>query len=292
MIYHYTSVDTFQGIMKSYRSSNDKEHLVFWASNILCMNDPTEMQLGYDAIINYLPQIEDEMNIEDEKRISRLKTKYHVLGWTEQDKDRFFREQSFNPVLAPFVISFSKEKESIPMWYIYGKEGQGINLHLDEKELNSAHGLLLVDINYHEDLASSPYKRTFDFVIRQQYNKFMEGIDGKESDLGFFPEMFGTMRAICLMLSPFFKDRLYEYENESRIIQYFPSQKINYRYSPNGFLIPYIEIPIPLKAFKAVGLGPCSDFNLSRQKIRMELDASIQNNNIEIHHSNVPLRYM
>lgn len=292
MIHHYTSVDTFQNIMKGYRSSEDKEHFVLWASSILSMNDPTEMQTGFDVILKRLPQIEDEMNVEEEKRISRIVTNYHVLGWTEQEKEQFFREKSFNPNLAPFVISFSKDKESIPMWYMYGKGGHGINLHLDENELNSTQGLLIVDVNYHEDIVNSPYKKTFANVIKSQYDDYLRGINGKESDLGFFSEKLETLRIICLMLSPFFKNRLYEYENESRAIFYFPSQIIKYRYSSNGFLIPYIEIPIPLKAFKAVGLGPCSDHTLLEQRIRLELDASIPNNNIEIYHSDVPLRDM
>ena len=68
-IYHYTSLEAFQTILKNYRDSKDKDNIIFWASNIRYMNDPTEMMIGYKALMNYLPSIED--NIPNEKKLSR-----------------------------------------------------------------------------------------------------------------------------------------------------------------------------------------------------------------------------
>lgn len=290
MIYHYTSVDAFQSIMKSYRSSEDKENLVFWASNILSMNDPTEMQMGFNAIMKYLPRIEDELKVVQTKRLSRLTKDYQISELTEQDSEQIFREKSFNPMFAPYVLSFSKEKESIPMWYMYGKGGHGINLYFDEKEINNTKDLLLVDINYHEDIVGSSYISTIKNVITKQYKNYLEKVDGINSSYSILLEKIITIRRICSMLSPFFKNRLFDYENECRVIVYFPTRKINYRYSSKGFLVPYIEQPIPIKSLRAIGLGPCSNLYGLRQKIRMELDLSILNNEIEIYDSNVPLR--
>lgn len=42
MIYHYTSIDSFIGMIENARKSNDKKHLVFWTSSIFSMNDPLE----------------------------------------------------------------------------------------------------------------------------------------------------------------------------------------------------------------------------------------------------------
>ena len=48
-IYHYTSVDAFDKMLREMKRHGSKE-LLFWASNIHYMNDPNEMSFLYDKL--------------------------------------------------------------------------------------------------------------------------------------------------------------------------------------------------------------------------------------------------
>lgn len=293
-LYHYTSIESFQGMMKNYRESKDNGNIVFWASNIMFMNDPTEMKIGYDAIMTFLPNIEND--IEKVKRISSLITDYHINGWSEEQTCNFFKDNSFNIHFTPFVLSFSSQPSSIPMWSIYGKRGHGICLYFDRKCLmnyfnTSEDNGLLVPLDYEYNIEKSIYNQTYKDTIKKEYEKYLKRISNKNSSDGFFKEKLEAIRSICFFLSPYFKNNLFKYEKEVRYIKHtFAINEINYRYSKNRLIIPYIEIPIPIAFLKAVELGPCTDLKLQRKNIQSELDITFSGITINIIDSNVPLR--
>ena len=70
------------------------------------MNDPKELCSSFDFIISKLPEIEDELNIKYDRRIST---------WIqEQDEsfDDWLNNTMFTPEsYAPFIISFSSKPE-------------------------------------------------------------------------------------------------------------------------------------------------------------------------------------
>lgn len=84
-VYHYTSIRGFKGIIK------DRE---IWATDLRYMNDPTELELGY----NYLNEMVCE-SVESGKTIKR------------------------DPNVPIFACSFSKNKNVLSQWRAYAKGG-------------------------------------------------------------------------------------------------------------------------------------------------------------------------
>ena len=65
-LYHYTTVDAFESILKKMRKDG-VDYLTFWASNVHYMNDPHELEFFYDELIRIMPEIEDDLNITDSR---------------------------------------------------------------------------------------------------------------------------------------------------------------------------------------------------------------------------------
>lgn len=293
-IYHYTSLEAFQTILKNYRDSKDKDNIIFWASNIRYMNDPTEMMIGYKALMNYLPSIED--NIPNEKKLSSLSTQYHVIGQSDEDTQHYFNEISFVKELSPFILSFSSEASSIPMWHIYGKGGHGVCLYFEkktlEKALNSKDGILL-SLDYEYDLHKSIYYKPFSKEIEEYYLDYLKDVEGKPTDNGYLQEKISVVRKMCTYLSPYLKNHLFKFENEIRYIHHtMDKELIKYRYSAKRRIIPYIEIHIPVNTLYGIEIGPCSDLRLQKENLQEDLNVTFPNRTIKIIHSDVPLRDM
>jgi Protein of unknown function (DUF2971). len=138
-IYHYTKLDVLYSMFKNAKSGKGKEgeineilsfpskdFITFWASCAYYMNDPKELRSSFDMILSKLPEIEDDLKIEDNKKISK---------WIqEQDTsfDDWLNNVIFSPEsFAPFIISFSTQPDYLPMWSMYGQNGVGVSLCFD-----------------------------------------------------------------------------------------------------------------------------------------------------------------
>lgn len=135
-IYHYTKLDVLYSMFKNAKSEKgkdcernevfsfpSKEYITFWAGCAYYMNDPKELRSSFDAIISKLPEIEVELKIENDKKIS---------NWI-QGQDASFDDWLNNTVFtpesyAPFIISFSSKPDYLPMWSMYGQNGIGVSL--------------------------------------------------------------------------------------------------------------------------------------------------------------------
>jgi hypothetical protein len=56
MVYHYTTIETFYNMLATYKSSEDKNHLEFWASSIFNQNDKEELSL---TAADIMPVVKD-----------------------------------------------------------------------------------------------------------------------------------------------------------------------------------------------------------------------------------------
>ena len=100
-LYHYTNYNSFiNGIVKDNREK-DKE-ICLWATHCKHLNDPLEVILGQNRFNKI---IKDE----------NTKEKLSVIF--KNDK----------------LICFSKKKDFLPMWSMYGNNGSGIMLSLNTK---------------------------------------------------------------------------------------------------------------------------------------------------------------
>lgn len=175
-VWHYTTLNTFQSILnnsieKGKGLSSELSHFFFWASAIYAMNDPMEYQYGYQLLIEeLLPQIEKELNIKDSSlKLSQIwsnheKTKKYPAKWHD-----FLIKDNYEKHQTPFIISFSKQRDFLPMWNTYAGSGTGIALGFnnyewvltpkaeDDYEVEVIRKLHVKDVNY-GDYGEIPYK--------------------------------------------------------------------------------------------------------------------------------------
>ena len=119
--YHYTTQETLCGMLNKYRAENSQgtqENLIFWASSIFTMNDPLEMKHGVEVFKKLIP-----FNEEFYKDVYKISLEER-LNLDYFNSDKFLSNQSN----TPFVISFSRNRDDLAMWALYGESGFGVVL--------------------------------------------------------------------------------------------------------------------------------------------------------------------
>lgn len=107
--------------MLNHKNKRD-DTITFWATDVLCMNDPNELSCGKGEVEKFIRQYEfDEHIIEDDKISSIIDDTSNI--------DIFKELGNF------FVISFSRESDSLPMWQTYGDKGKGVNIMVDDEKI-------------------------------------------------------------------------------------------------------------------------------------------------------------
>ena len=277
--FHYTTQETLCSLLNKYRkdkAQGSQENLIFWASSIFTMNDPQEMKHGVEVFKKLIPINEefykDVYNLSPEER----------LNLDYFNNEEFLSNQSN----TPFVISFSKNRDDLAMWTLYGEGGHGVVLKFN-KDLESI-STDVVGVTKPEDVyyGNGSDKMQLFFAI------YFEGLqklrncqdDGQEEII-----KKETINKLYTHLCPFIKTESYRKEKESRLSYYdVPNHFVNFR-TRNKNIIPYIEVPIPIKYLEEIIIGPCCDFELAQSSIRYLLDCcGLQR--IQISKSSIPYR--
>lgn len=251
MIYHYTTLQTANSILNNYRQSEDKDNIVFWASSIYMMNDPTEMQYGWDVLIETLCGYEDANDVPADIRLSNF------MKETEKSPfSKVFEEHFYNEDKTVFVISFSKEKDYLPMWSTYGENGNGICLCFDEKFFHTKNEMMIVfpalsTLYLGQSNNDESTMKALGEIIGQEYKFYLEGTKS-------FLEKTQTIGTMIPIVSACIKDSAFAYENEKRVVAmpHNINESICFRTSVKGNLVPFVKIPIPIKSLKEIIVGP------------------------------------
>ena len=210
------------------------------------MNDPEEKMMGFH---------------EAEKAIQRFKDKYAgkiPFGAELGTNDIFFK------FIRPYIVSFTENEDEIPMWSMYGDNGNGVVLCFEE--------------TYMDDLI---FPKSCYYVENEDVlDIFLEKMD-KVTGNGDFTAYFNFFLGMMVGL----KDPKWKYENEVRAIcidpiklswdgksiplnslQKYAIEETCYRIR-NGKLIPYKKVYLPKKCLRKVILGPkhFGDFNLQKE---------------------------
>ena len=117
LVYHYTSLSTFNKIIEGI----DNGDLIFHASALHCMNDTSEFIYGFKEFRRILPAIEQCVgNIDDSLKLSKMidSEDWYLHGKWSEDFVKILHEGN----KAPFSVSTSAHKDSIPMWAMYGDD--------------------------------------------------------------------------------------------------------------------------------------------------------------------------
>lgn len=106
ILYHYTSIEALFGGIIVRQPQTDKE-LCLWMSNCQYMNDPEELNTGIRFASDILKMSPDIL----EKHASEY----------QQIKDNLY------------ITFFSAASDCLPMWAMYGKNGNGIALGFNKE---------------------------------------------------------------------------------------------------------------------------------------------------------------
>jgi hypothetical protein len=288
LAYHYTSLDVFLKLMEGITS----DLFMFHGSYVFSMNDSSEYIKGYNCIWKFLHQLESDLInrgtiINDEYKLTRVhevdKTTRPVDWWKEYHisliRDGFF---------APFVISFSKQKDSIPQWCIYGDNGKGVALGFEVQVYRRIHKTsnneLLVDLTHERDNDWDALEVIYNGInfnspiakyMRMEYERYLDIIKGiPQNDVGEqLKAKLDAIEKIVCVPSSLIKHKSYEFEQEVRIL--LPKNDIkdvNYKMNSKEQLVPYIFIKIPIHKLKRIVVGPCADFNSVKLMIKTKLE--------------------
>ena len=214
MLYHYTSTQALEGILRGCPS---EKGLCFWASRYDCFGDKEEYKIGIETIKALLPKVENRLQPDRQVASS--------FDWNN------IKENIMLPM--PYVISLTKRCDNNHMWENYAGHGHGVVLALDEtKEVSfesMPHMIMLKPCIYKGKVSD---EELFKEIETEYFNGAFGMLTGpkKESAFGLlkdYPQVFVKLIAMYLLgyAAPRIKEDKYYQEEEVRII--IPSQRPN-----------------------------------------------------------------
>jgi hypothetical protein len=295
-VYQYTSLEALFAILEGYRKSKRTkvyDFIPFRASCIYNVNDPREMELGFDAIKKFLPSFE-------KRRSNNL---YLSEVYKDSETENRCREKCFDQIvdgmieagIVPYTSSFSRKRDFLPMWSLYGDSFKGACLVFD-----------LVKI-----IDSLPLEGNMQFGF-VSYEDDESEVDNLES---FFPQLYEWVQntyktcltiedkirelsVICSVFSPFFKGKDWAYESEFRIVcskiykidfshEYIKG--LSWNPMPKKKVDPYVYYPIKANALQEIIIGSAARYSDVEHVLRNELNECLMND-VDITPSSIKIR--
>ncbi|MGO8790839.1 MAG: DUF2971 domain-containing protein [Terriglobia bacterium] len=259
--YHYCRAEAFYSIVRNR---------TFWLSEILTMNDASEMFYPKETI---------------EAVFSSFNPR---PPWFP---DILFDKSEFRNLVASwkiYVMCFCSEGDLLSQWRAYGSSGGGFAIGVDAKELwnhvkESGFGFGPMPVIYDR---GEQQKATLNLMkaaeeIAKKYRLSESDCCKLGDDLSL---KFSAL--LPIMKHPAFKE-----ERESRLILIANTKIPEFR-AARGIVIPYIALPaIPPKVFKTVTLGPAVEPEFGKGPTRLFLDR-YEMSHVEIRTSDIPLRVL
>ena len=283
-LFHYTSVEGFLGIASSK---------TIWATNILYLNDASELNYSKELLRNELFEIRKKgFNINGNLETSVEPIFFEIV---EENIDKLIPSQNF----GFFVCSFSEEKDLLSQWRGYCPEGIGFSLGFSKKLLTQCAGqskFALKPCLYDEEAQTQSIRD----LIKKTSDRFRTKIKNS-SQIWNAWDTKGKILAADFMLefialAPTFKHHKFCEEKEWRIVASLKMNHMNelikFR-SGRSMIIPYIEIYLPIKdgnlSIDEIVVGPTTDHLLSMASVEMLLRGKKIEYN-ELSYSTIPYR--
>ncbi len=248
------------------------------------MNDPHEFIRGYDILWKELPSIEKAAGIKEGKyKISTI-WKSISSGKKDVDRNKMLLDALFDNNKTPFVVCFSKQRDYLPMWDMYGDKAMGCCLVFvdNETEYKVKESNLLPDVSIrnklnanevlyeeNETIKCSMVERK---VLVRLCKEFNEKVKRLNSDQDIFNLKLHYLSLMAIVICPRIKDKAYSFEEEKRLFQYENNpHKILTKRNSCGDNVPYVEFQIPTEYLQEIILGPLVDYNKIKPTIKLLL---------------------
>jgi len=289
-IYHYTSESGFNSILFN---SNDSENITLWASRYDCLNDKSEGVIILEIYKETCKELLSDGKID--------KTFYDIIVDLKPSDEVLF---SFKPQQAKksamkkcerYIISFSMEEDSLPMWNYYSKGNyyEGFNIGFYSNEIIDMLQDVFADKFVNVWLGPVVYdkgkqKKVISDIILNLYNS--DYANNEKFLIGFISQRLFDLNLV-------FKNEKYKHENEVRIVIDVAENEndINVKYRTyKGYTIPYIEIKISKEKVISVTLGPLplrnTEIKKQKQIVKERLKRNGYNNAL-VNSSEIPVRF-
>lgn len=269
LLYHYTNISGFMGIMESVK---DTGNLSLRMSSALYMNDRRELIQSVRVLNEILQTIDKNSSLAEKIQLLSSKDDNTIL--------KYFTTYIFNSHLA-LITCFTSERDNLPIWGRYAENGNGIAIGFDRKELEKE---LSNSLNPGVSVFNTCYSDgNVDEWIYDLINKERQTV--KNDDL--------VIKQLIMELCSIIKSPYFSYEKETRAVSYYKKSNpdLNFRES-RGYIAPYRMLRISQKIVKEIILGPSKDPYLFRNSI---IDFCFHHHRMEgsskmIVNSNIPFR--
>lgn len=286
MLYHYTSLDGFKGII---------EGKSFWASDIRFLNDSTEFTHGRNLCLECVEALRKQTSKADV--VSFIDVLQNMLTdplflWGDIRDSQYFI----------FVVSFCEDGDLLSQWRGYSGGQQGVSLGFKVRDL------VRVSTQYANDYFI-PNKVIYEDDVKREiindilriglcsykYNSHKWSRDIIQSDIA------RMVRGALYWFLPLFKHSSFKQEQEWRFQFYIfeggkPEEKVSnvqFRVRDN-FLLPYMNLKLYYQQqteflpLSAVRVGPSTTPDLTKQSIEFMLKSRGFSVPVEI--SKIPFR--
>lgn len=317
VVYHYTSLDTFLKLLDGIKYG----YFRFWASDIFTMNDPTEFYYGFEKLWKLLPAIEDNLYkrirenpddyqinttfLDNKYRLSNIwKRKYNikeVKEWLPEYVDMLHEIYK-----TPFVVSFSCQRDFLPMWSTYGDSGKGVALGIETQSFyvkrKLPDGKYIFDFTRNDPTELHSLMVTYkqvtiqhplSFFFQRNLCNYLKSISSISADPESLDKtQMDVLDNMFIIASALIKNKSYSYEEESRLLyDRWRMKDVKFRTDANNNIIPYIYVGIPIGKLKEIIIGPRCNFKKVKQALMIrfkQIGISLCDENIL--KSNVPYR--
>lgn len=271
ILYHYTSMANLLKILQGVKETGN---LTLRGTHVEYLNDREELLIANKTITKELKLLDIESG--NEKSLENI-------------SDEFLLSTASLFTSLPFIVSFSVNSDSLPMWNTYADNGQGIAIGISnprylEKDFEeiSVYKCIYDIQNYIREIRIGLLKSLYDSII---FFDNQHGMNGYPADLS---------KSLSIL-----KNHSFEYEQEFRLVKSFFGDDFNDQIGfseKDGLIKPFAKFEFPKSILKEIIIGPCSNFGLSRQSLAMCLYKMGYSNKpddpyfVEIKKSNVPYR--
>ena len=264
-LFHYTSLNAFQNIVQDNK-------LVLWATDIHYLNDKKEWKHAQEVYQFVCGELLNEGKISQTvyERITSIQpnTEITFIRSFHDSKNNIDIINGAVKNTAKFVICFSMQSDSLPMWNYYSNGANYCGCcfgTISDLLLNNA-------ICFPKLIRSKLYEVVYKFDKKKRIieDTILELVKRTES----LDELQEVQNQLSYKLSEWcfcFKDPHFEYEEEVRLCVDLPQEDyahtVKYRVN-HGMLIPYIELEFQKETLLNVMIGPlaCAKTDKELQK--------------------------
>lgn len=279
IFFHYCSIESFIGMTQA--TSKENPNLTLWVSHIASLNDPQERIYGEELVERIINGIPKEKRMSEEQFPNTENTTlYHKL---QKSDPRYSME------LDKYILSLSKSEDNLPMWSMYGKNGQGICIGFDKVLLRKHIEKLAQKIKIREIWYGEKQLLENKREIEETYQNRKTFFETISQQMKVHVEAQNLDYSIKQQYVYHIKHEAYQYEQEVRLI--IDELKTPHYRQNNGRLIPYITYQIPIDCITKIIIGPSLDQETTNQTLTKLLwDKGFDLDLVKIEKSTIPYR--